>query len=148
MHIDEIVFVKVMNMDLENLEHWHFEMTEKACNELLDLVLQGKKKATSSIAAAFQIKGEEIPQEGSLSVITDWEGNPRAVVRTVRVRRIPYKDIGFDIAVLEGEDDTIGSWRKNHEAFFRAEGKELGYTFTEDMDVIFEEFEVVEVIER
>lgn len=135
-------------MNIENLEKWHFEMTEKACNDLLDLVLQRKKKATSSSAAAFQIKGEEIPEEGSFSVITDWDGNPRCVVRTVRVRRIPYNEIGFDTAVLEGEDESIESWRENHEKFFRAEGKELGYTFTEDMDVIFEEFEVVEVIDQ
>ena len=135
-------------MNIENLEHWHFELTEKACNDLLELVLQGKKKATSSSAAAFRIKGEKIPQEGDLSVITNWKGEPRCVVRTVSVRRIPYKDIGFDIAVLEGEDESIGSWRKNHEAFFRAEGKELGYTFTEDMEVIFEEFEVIEIIDQ
>ncbi len=135
-------------MNIENLEKWHFELTEKACNDLLDLVLQGKKKATCSSAAAFEIKGEEIPHEGSLSVITDWDGDPRCVVRTVRVRRIPYKDIGFDIARLEGEDESIESWRNNHEKFFREEGKELGYSFTEDMEVIFEEFEVVEIIER
>ena len=135
-------------MNIEDLEKWHFEITEKACNDLLDLVLQGKKKATSSSAAAFQIKGEEIPEEGSFSVITDWDGNPRCVVRTVRVRRIPYNEIGFDTAVLEGEDESIESWRENHEKFFRAEGKELGYTFTEDMDVIFEEFEVVEIIDQ
>ncbi len=135
-------------MNIEDLEKWHFEMTEKACNDLLDLVLQGKKKATSSSAAAFRIKGEEIPEEGSFSVITDWDGSPRCVVRTVRVRRLPYKDIGFDIAVLEGEDSSLASWRENHEKFFRAEGEELGYTFTEDMEVIFEEFEVVEVIDQ
>ena len=81
-------------------------------------------------------------------MITDWDGNPRCVVRTVRVRRIPYNEIGFDTAVLEGEDESIESWRENHEKFFRAEGKELGYTFTEDMDVIFEEFEVVEIIDQ
>ena len=57
---------------------------------------------------------------------------------------MPYKDITFEIAVLEGEDDSLESWRKNHEKFFKEEGRLLGYEFSEDMPVIFEEFEVVE----
>lgn len=131
-------------MNIENLEKWHFELTEGACNYLLDLVLKGQKKATASSVLGYQIEGEEIPKEGNLSVITDWDGNPRCVIKTTRVRIIPYKDITFDIAKLEGEDDILESWRKNHEKFFTEEGKELGYKFSEEMEVIFEEFEVIE----
>ena len=131
-------------MNIENLEKWHFELTEGACNYLLDLVLKGQKKATASSVLGYQIEGEEIPKEGNLSVITDWDGNPRCVIKTTRVRIIPYKDITFDIAKLEGEDDTLESWRENHEKFFTEEGKELGYKFSEEMEVIFEEFEVIE----
>ncbi len=134
-------------MELDSLEKWHFELTEKACNELLDLVLQGKKRATSSSLASFRAEGTAVPEEGELSVITDWDGHPRCVIRTTKVRVIPYKDIPFGLARLEGEDDTLASWRKSHEAFFREEGKLLGYTFSEDMEVVFEEFEVVETIE-
>ena len=126
------------------MEKWHFELTEGACNYLLDLVLKGQKKATASSVLGYQIEGEEIPKEGNLSVITDWDGNPRCVIKTTRVRIIPYKDMTFDIAKLEGEDDTLESWRKNHEKFFTEEGKDLGYKFSEEMEVIFEEFEVIE----
>ena len=133
-------------MELDSLEKWHFELTEKACNELLDLVLQGKKRATSSSLASFRAEGTAVPKEGELSVITDWDGHPCCVIRTTKVRVIPYKDIPFGLARLEGEDDTLASWRKNHEAFFREEGKSLGYSFSEDMEVVFEEFEVVETI--
>ena len=134
-------------MELDSLEKWHFELTEKACNELLDLVLQGKKRATTSSLAGFRAEGTAVPEEGELSVITDWDGHPRCVIRTTKVRVIPYKDIPFGLARLEGEDDTLASWRKKHEAFFREEGKLLGYTFSEDMEVVFEEFEIVETIE-
>ena len=65
---------------------------------------------------------------------------------TTAVRVMRYGDITFDIAKLEGEDDSLESWRRNHERFFREEGKELGYTFSEDLDVVFEEFEVIEVL--
>ena len=65
---------------------------------------------------------------------------------TTAVRVMRYGDITFDIAKLEGEDDSLESWKRNHERFFREEGKELGYTFSEDLKVVFEEFEVIEVL--
>ena len=37
----------------------------------------------------------------------------------------------------------LQSWQEGHRAFFTEEGKELGYEFSEDMPVIFQEFNVV-----
>ena len=134
--------------DVSNLEKWHFEITEGAANYLLGLVLEGKKRATASSLWAYEIEGEEIPKAGQKSVITYWDGTPGCVIQTTNVRILPYRDITFEIAVLEGEDDTLESWQKNHIEFFTEEGKEIGYEFNEDMPVIFEEFEVLEILER
>ena len=134
-------------MNIDNLDKWHFEITESACNYLLDLVLKGKKRATSSAYDGYE-DDEEMPKVGELSVITDWDGNPRCVIKTTNIIILPYKDITFDLAKLEGEDDSLDSWRKNHEHFFKEEGLELGYEFNENMKVIFEEFEVVEIINK
>lgn len=135
-----------MAMDIHDLEHWHFELTESACNALLELVIKGKKRATSSSLSGYQITGEAIPEMGNCSVITDWDGHPKCVIRTTNVQILPYKDITIDMAKLEGEDDTLESWQRNHEHLFIQEGKALGYTFSEDMLVIFETFEVIELI--
>lgn len=135
-----------MSVDITGLERWHFEITEGAANHLLGLVLAGKKRATSSALPGYEIEGEAIPQAGEFSVITYWDGTPGCVIRTTNVRVIPYAQITFDIAKLEGEDDALASWQANHRAFFEAEGRELGYTFSEDMPVVFEEFEVVEIL--
>ena len=133
-------------MNIDKLEKWHFELTEGAANYLLGLVLEGKKRATASSLWEYELEGEPLPKVGEMSIITYWDGTPGCVIRTTNVRIIPYRDMTFDIAKLEGEDDTLESWQKNHEAFFIEEGKELGYTFSEDMPVIFEEFVVVEVL--
>ena len=93
--------------NIDELEHWHFELTESACNQLLDLVLAGRKRATSSSLLSYRMEGEEIPKAGDLSVITDWDGVPRCVVMTTAVRVMRYGDITFDIAKLEGEDGII-----------------------------------------
>lgn len=133
-------------MEISNLETWHFEITEGAANYLLGLVLEGKKRATASSLWGYEIEGCPIPRIGDMSVITYWDGTPGCVIKTTNVRIIPYREITYDIAKLEGEDDTLESWQRNHKRFFTEEGKELGYTFSEDMPVIFEEFEIVEVL--
>lgn len=133
-------------MDISNLEHWSFGLTEEDANYLLDLVLEGKKRATASSFLGYEIEGEEIPKAGEMSVITYWNGTPACVIKTTSVRVIPYKEITFDIAKLEGEDDTLESWQNHHSKFFTEEGNEVGYEFTEDMPVVFEEFEVIRLL--
>lgn len=132
-------------MDIQNLEKWHFARTADDANALLKLVLAGEKKATSSSLLGYK-ENEPLPKAGDISVITDWDGTPGCVVKTTQVRILPYKKMTYDLAKLEGEDDTLDSWQKKHIAFWIAEGKEEGYAFSEDMPVIFEEFEVLEVL--
>lgn len=43
----------------------------------------------------------------------------------------------------EGEDDTLESWRAGRTRFFTREGAELGYEFSQDMPVVFEDFRVI-----
>ena len=125
------------------LEAFHFELTEDLANELLSLVLEGKKKATSSSFKAYEKEGSNLPKIGDLSIVTDWDGNPRCIIETKNITIIPFKDITYDICSREGEDDSIESWREGHIRFFSNEGKEIGYEFTEDMLVVFEDFEVI-----
>ncbi|WP_253198423.1 ASCH domain-containing protein [Clostridium gasigenes] len=125
------------------LEVFHFELTEKWANELLRLVLIGQKRATASSLLNYEIEGESIPKVGDLSIVTDWEGVPRCVIETTEITIIPFSDITYDICKREGEDDTLESWVEGHVNFFKEEGKQLGYEFSEDMPVVFEDFEVV-----
>ena len=125
------------------LEVFHFELIEKWANELLRLVLIGQKKGTASSLWGHEIEGESIPEVGDLSIVTDWEGVPRCVIETIAVTIIPFSDITYDICKREGEDDTLESWSAGHIHFFKEEGNELGYEFSDDMPVIFEDFEVV-----
>ena len=125
------------------LDVFHFELTKKWANELLRLVLIGQKKATSSSLWGYEIEGENIPKVGDLSIVTDWEGVPRCVIKTVDVTVIPFSDMTYDICKREGEDDTLASWNVGHIRYFKEEGNELGYEFSDDMPVVFEDFEVV-----
>lgn len=125
------------------LEAFHFHLNEEWANELLRLVLIGQKQATASSLWAYEVTDERIPAVGDYSIVTDWDGNPRCVIETVAITILPFKDMTYDICKREGEDDTLESWREGHIHFFMAEGEELGYTFSEDMPVVFEDFKVV-----
>jgi len=65
------------------------------------------------------------------------------VIETKSVRILPFREVTFDLAGQEGEDEDLASWRAGHERFFTAEGAALGYQFSRDMPVAFETFEVV-----
>ena len=138
-------FLKATNKDssTEYIECFHFELTEKLANELLELVLTGQKKATASSLWGYEIEGERIPQVGDYSIVTDWAGTPRCVIETTAVTILPYKEITFDICKREGEDDCLESWQRGHKRFFSEECKEVGYEFSEDMPVVFEDFKLV-----
>lgn len=63
-------------------------MTKKWANELLRLVLIGKKRATASSLLKYELDGQPIPRVGDLSIVTDWEGIPRCVIETTEVTTI------------------------------------------------------------
>ena len=129
--------------DRKYREVFHFELTKKWANELLRLVLIGQKKATASSLWSYEYEGEPLPTVGDLSIVTDWKGVPRCVIETTAVTVLPYSEITYDIAKREGEDDTLASWQRGHIKFFKEEGEILGYQFTEDLPVVFEDFKMV-----
>lgn len=138
-------FLTVTNRDsaTKYADCYHFDTTEESANELLALVLDGTKKATSSSAAFFEGHGLPLPKAGDFSIVTDWQGMPHCVVETTQVTVLPFREITFELCKREGEDDCLESWREGHIRFFTAEGKAEGYSFSWDMPVVFEDFVVV-----
>lgn len=129
--------------DTGYLEAFHFELSEYWANELLRLVLIGQKRATASSFLSYQAEGSRVSQVGDLSIVTDWEGNPKCVIETTQITILPFKEMTYDICKREGEDDNLESWQKGHLKYFTQEGQKLGYEFTQEMPVVFEDFEVV-----
>lgn len=127
------------------MEQWHFENNEKAANELLNLVLQGKKRATSSAYIVYELEGLPVPKIGDQSIITYFDGTKGCLIETTDVKIIPYNEMTYDIIKLEGEDENLESWKYNHEKFFKEDGRLYGYEFSEDMLVVFEIFDVIKV---
>ena len=111
---------------------------------LAELVRTGVKTATASACPLYELEGEDLPRAGEYSVILDTKDEAVCIICTTNVHVAPYREITAEHAYKEGEGDrSLVYWRHVHEAFFSREMTEAGLTFTEDMDVVCEEFEVV-----
>lgn len=112
-------------------------------DELLDLVIDGPKRATAGSIIEYQLEDSPIPCAGDRWIACDGTGTPRAVVRTTEVRVGPLSSVDDAFAWDEGEGDrTRDDWLRGHTAYFRRRFDELGETFHPDIDVCFERFDV------
>ncbi|MGN0740997.1 MAG: ASCH domain-containing protein [Treponema sp.] len=118
------------------------EGTENIC-ELTALVLAGKKTAACSSLYSFDIDMMRRPEKNDYYIITDAGDNPVCVIRNTNVTVLSLNNVTWEMAVKEGDCNSIEEWRENHIEFFREEADIMGYDFSEDMPVVFEEFEVI-----
>lgn len=122
---------------------WGFGATPEQADELLALVLDGTKTATASALWDYEAEGEDLPSEGTLGIVVDGSGVPRALVVTTRVRTVAFGEVDEAHARAEGEGDrSLASWRRVHEDFFTQHAShERG--FAPDMPVVLEELRVL-----
>ena len=107
--------------------------------ELINLVRAGKKRATCGALSDFDDEPEAMPVVGRTDIVAHWDGTPALVIKTVRVQQVRFCDVTKNMALAEGENDTLEGWRKGHKAFFKRNG---GYD--PEMMLVFESFELVE----
>lgn len=123
---------------------WHFGRTRKIADELVDLVVAGRKTATSSLLCETEFENAPIPAEGDLSIVTGGDGIARCIIRTRAVNVLSFEAVPAEFAWKEGEDDrSLESWRSVHERCFLIDCDSIGIKFDRQRPVICEEFEVV-----
>lgn len=119
---------------------WSFGADPGQADELLALVLDGTKTATSSAYWDYEAEGEPLPEAGTLGIVLDSHGLPRALLETASVRVLPFDEVDAEHAWLEGEGDrSLAHWREVHRSFFTEHhSHERG--FAETMPVVLERF--------
>ncbi|WP_425272351.1 ASCH domain-containing protein [Serratia oryzae] len=124
-----------------NAISWAFGDSPELADELVALVMQGGKTATCGSLHAFE-QEEVSPSVGGYSIILSGEGQPVCVIRTLALRLVRFSEVSEEQARKEGEGDlSLEYWRTEHQAFFEREG-----TFAENMELVFEEFQLLEVL--
>lgn len=123
---------------------WSFGDTAEMADELLALVLAGRKTATSSALWEWEADGEALPEPGALGILCDGSGEPRALIRTEAVEVVPFDRVPAEHAAAEGEGDgSLEHWRQAHAAYFTDVLAQVGRTFAPDMPVVLERFAVI-----
>lgn len=111
---------------------------------LAKLVLQGQKTATASAYPLYNVYGEDLPQVGSFDVILDSQSQAVCIIEITNVEVVPFKRVSEEHAFKEGEGDrSLAYWRQVHEELFAQWLAEAGISFSEETEVVLEEFRKV-----
>jgi uncharacterized protein YhfF len=122
-------------MDWQSLETFTFGDGPDLADRLLDLVVQGKKRATCWAESQGLLSAEV----GKLMVVLDSNGVPKAVVKTTELTKRRFDEIDESFAHDEGEGDlSLSFWRAAHTRYFTRLG-----CFAPDMMLWCERFELV-----
>jgi uncharacterized protein YhfF len=127
---------------------WSFGDSPEQSDALLALVLDGTKTATAGALWDYEHEGEALPEVGTLSILLDGAGHPRALIEVTDVDVVPFDEVDEDHARREGEGDrSLAHWRDEHRRFFTSVATH-DRGFAEDMPVVLERFRVVYAAER
>jgi uncharacterized protein YhfF len=118
---------------------WQIGDSPALADELATLVASGIKTASCGSFACWQAE-DPAPKLGSYNIILNGRDEPVCVIRIISLRLTRFCDVTDAFARKEGEGDlSLEYWRKEHQRFFSAAG-----IFSEEMELVAEEFEVVE----
>jgi uncharacterized protein YhfF len=125
-------------------EAFHFDDNQRSANELAQLVLAGRKRATASLVWSFEATSVPLPKGGDLSVVMNWAKTPLCIIETQRVDVVAFDEISEEFAATEGEGDgSLQYWQQAHWAYFGRECRRIGRMREPKMPVACERFEVV-----
>jgi len=126
-------------------EAWSFGGAANAGDELLKLVLQGRKFGTASAYDEYVAEDalEELPQIGDYSVLLWANGEAACVIKNYDVYLRPFESVPPFHAYAEGEADcSLESWRGIHRRFFEPRLQAIGKSLNAQTLIVCEKFTV------
>ncbi|PRX44395.1 ASCH domain-containing protein [Salegentibacter salegens] len=120
---------------------FYFCDNQKDANECAELVGRGIKQATATSLWWFKKNNESLPKIGNQQIVTDWNGNAKAIVETIKIEQVPFNKITKEFAAIEGEGDkSLTYWRRVHKAYYKREMASYPEDFNEEMIIVCEYF--------
>ena len=128
---------------------FYFCDNEKDADTCAELVVKGIKQATATSLWWYEKNSETLPKVGDQYIVTNWSGDAKAVIETIKIKKIPYNQITAEFAEIEGEGDrSLKYWKKVHEAYYKREMEPYGDKFDENMIIVCEYFQTLYSIEN
>lgn len=112
-------------------------------DSLIDLVVNGNKRATAGLLSEYLAEGEPIEQVGERLAVLDNSGVQVATIEVSRVAVVRFEDVPDEFALAEAEGDlNAADFRASHLRFWT----EAGEVITPDTQVVTLYFDLVEVL--
>jgi len=113
-------------------------------DNILALVLSGEKCGTFGLKHLLDRQPGNGPTMGGEAVVVDMDGVPHAIVRTLQLTPVAYKDITEDHLTIEGPGARqLDRWQEIHWPYWSALLEPHGLEPSADMIVMVEHFELI-----
>ena len=120
-----------------------FEAKGFVSDQLTALVLSEKKTAFFTSFTTYTIDQEPLPVSGELYIVLDRANNPVCVIEITSVTILPFNEVTWEMAKLEGEDENLEQWKERKTEYLQDEGDVLGFEFSPDLKLVFQTFKVI-----
>mgnify|MGYP003522197573 FL=1 len=138
---------QLKNPEYKNMnepQSFYFCDNKKEADECAELVMKKIKQATSPSVWWFEKNKEEIPKIGDIAIVTNWNKEPKAIIRTKKVEIVKFKNITPEYAFIEGEGNkTLEHWKKVHWGYYTNEMHKFNEKPNEEMKIVCEYFETI-----
>lgn len=129
---------------LDGIRTRRFGETAAMTTQLNALILSGEKTITATSPWLYDNDPALKPVAGSYAIVLDADGVAQAVIRTTEVKTVPFTAVTANDSQHEGAAvRPIAEWRTVHTNYFNRVLSPLGKSWTADMPVTLERFEVV-----
>ena len=119
---------------------WNF-YDSKECSGIADKIINRTIRAASYSLDFFDANHEPIPEVGQYNVIC-CSGEAIGIAKTTAVTEMCFCEYDQAHALTEGYA-TLEKWKKVKKEMFETQCEKMGFSFSEDMKLIYEEFEIV-----
>ncbi|WP_245629962.1 ASCH domain-containing protein [Domibacillus robiginosus] len=109
---------------------------------MADLVVEGKKTATTSGHIFYELENEPLPQKEQYYIVLNSKDIPIAIIQIKNVEVLPMNEVTEEFALAEGGGD-YEFWWNAHETFFTEQLAVYNLPFKQDILIVCEKFKVV-----
>lgn len=129
----------------EQPEAWYFHNNKDDANRLANLVVTRKKQAGSGLYQWYKDANADLPEVGTLHIITNFSDEAKAIIKVVKVDTISFNNISEAYASLDmgTSENALVKWKKAHREFFESSLDESDQIFNENKLVVCEWYETI-----
>jgi len=122
-----------------------YDDDEKEAERFAELIINKKKQTSSGLYIWYKEANIDLPKIGTKRIVTNLNGEARAIIEIKKVDTIPFNQITKDYAELDMGTDIkpLEKWKKAHWEFFENTLDENGQKVTDEVLVVREWFETI-----